>query len=73
MFFFFEGNPAHVSIEGGTLRMSDLKCNSDPDPPNDDTVSHSNNLVIYSKHNSTDFYSPLSLILLHFTRDLFCI
>lgn len=36
------------NIEGGTFRMSDLKCNSDLDNPNNDIISQSNNLQNYT-------------------------
>lgn len=44
------------NIEGGTFRLSDLKCNSESNNPSDDINSHSNNLVTYSKDNSTHLY-----------------
>ncbi|KAF4093711.1 hypothetical protein AMELA_G00005020 [Ameiurus melas] len=38
-------------IEGGTFRMSDLKCNSELDNPNNDIISQSNNLQNYTACN----------------------
>lgn len=52
----FSENMPDSNIEGGTFRMSDLKSNSDNDDLNDDIISPSNNLITYSKDNSTDLH-----------------